>query len=190
MAAVLRQLAARRYSQIDNALSEVRPGIFVGSIGAVQNIQGRERAGITHVLSLLSRDSADNLGFLGATEVPSHHLLLSIDDKPGTDLVALLPEALDFVLRGQAVGGVLVHCFQGKSRSVAVVMAYLMITEGIDHLEALEQIRLVRPVAAPNLGFILQLRRWGRRGKEELTLARASPSLSGGGGGGGGERRK
>jgi hypothetical protein len=44
-------------------------------------------------------------------------------------------------------GGVLVHCMQGKSRSVTVVAAFLMAEYGIGMIEALERIRLVRPGA-------------------------------------------
>jgi len=54
---------------------------------------------------------------------------------------------------------VLVHCFQGKSRSVTVVAGYLMMHHGYSFEDALDTIRKVRPCAQPNLGFAMQLRK-------------------------------
>lgn len=51
-------------------------------------------------------------------------------------------------------GVVLVHCYQGVSRSVSVVIAYLMLCNDITFGEAYAQVRAKRAVAAPNNGFI------------------------------------
>ena len=57
----------------------------------------------------------------------------------------------------------LVHCAKGASRSVSVVMAYLM-SRHSDRFksfdEALSHIRTVRPQASPNIGFALELRKF------------------------------
>lgn len=57
----------------------------------------------------------------------------------------------------------LVHCARGASRSVAVVIAYLLSRhrsrfKSFD--EALQHVRRVRPVASPNVGFSLALKRF------------------------------
>ena len=52
---------------------------------------------------------------------------------------------------------VLVHCASGVSRSVALVMHYLMRTQGSSCKEALLHIRAVHPAAQPNPGFLSQL---------------------------------
>ena len=56
-------------------------------------------------------------------------------------------------------GKVLVHCYQGKSRSSAVCCAYLMVRYGLSLDAALEKVCEVRPIAAPNSGFMSALRK-------------------------------
>lgn len=53
-------------------------------------------------------------------------------------------------------GTVLVHCQAGCSRSVALVVAYVMATRGIGRDAALELIRARRSQAEPNEGFMEQ----------------------------------
>jgi hypothetical protein len=60
---------------------------------------------------------------------------------------------------------VLVHCASGVSRSVALVIHYLMRKQGSSCHEALLHIRAVHPAAQPNQGFLSQLEAL------ELTLA-------------------
>jgi protein-tyrosine phosphatase len=60
---------------------------------------------------------------------------------------------------------VLVHCASGVSRSVALVIHYLMHKQGSSCNEALLHIRAVHPAAQPNQGFLSQLEAL------ELTLA-------------------
>lgn len=54
-------------------------------------------------------------------------------------------------------GTILVHCHAGISRSVAIVMAYLMHIRKIDVQNALDLIRSRRSIADPNPGFLYQL---------------------------------
>ncbi|GAX74335.1 hypothetical protein CEUSTIGMA_g1784.t1 [Chlamydomonas eustigma] len=54
-------------------------------------------------------------------------------------------------------GGVLVHCSEGKSRSVTLVLAYLILTQRWTLKQALNHVRACRPVACPNAGFMSRL---------------------------------
>jgi len=65
----------------------------------------------------------------------------------------------------------LIHCARGASRSVSIVIAYLLsrhksIFKSFD--EALQQVRKVRPVAMPNIGFSLALKRFEKTSREEI----------------------
>lgn len=50
-----------------------------------------------------------------------------------------------------------VHCHEGRSRSVTLVLAYLMATERLPLREALSLVTAAKPDAAPNAGFMAQL---------------------------------
>lgn len=54
-------------------------------------------------------------------------------------------------------GRVLVHCLMGVSRSATLVLAFLMITEGLTLQEAVAAVRPHRDIC-PNPGFLQQLR--------------------------------
>ncbi|EAN81821.1 putative dual specificity protein phosphatase [Trypanosoma cruzi] len=59
---------------------------------------------------------------------------------------------------------VVVHCLVGVSRSVSVVMAYIMKRTGCSKDEALLLVKNARPVANPNPGFHSQLLYWEEGG--------------------------
>lgn len=156
----------------------MQPGLFIGSIGAARNPEALRRAGITHVLSLLGHDSMHWVTWGGekGRHMHSHeHLCMDINDDKSADVLAVLPRCVTFIQEGlQAGRGVLVHCFQGKSRSAAVIMGFLMHSEGLSFEGALARIRAARPRAQPNLSFCLQLRRWERRREEGKTKPAAA----------------
>lgn len=59
----------------------------------------------------------------------------------------------------------LVHCAKGSSRSVAIIIAYLLSRHPHQFKtfdEALTHVRTVRPQATPNIGFALALRKFER----------------------------
>ena len=58
----------------------------------------------------------------------------------------------------------------GVSRSVTLVVAYLMTVTGLGWVDCLAAVRAVRPCARPNLGFLRQLEEY-----ENLDLAQVSP---------------
>ncbi|XP_042573627.1 dual specificity protein phosphatase 22-B-like isoform X2 [Cyprinus carpio] len=53
--------------------------------------------------------------------------------------------------------GCLVHCLAGVSRSVTLVVAYLMTVTTLGWQEALAAVKVARPCASPNVGFQKQL---------------------------------
>jgi hypothetical protein len=53
---------------------------------------------------------------------------------------------------------VLIHCFAGKSRATSFLLAYLIKEKGINLKDGLERVWKVRPIAAPNPGFMIQLK--------------------------------
>merc|ERR1712194_946622 len=88
-------------------------------------------------------------------------------------------EFIDEVLRPTPEGLVaeracLVCCLQGKSRSVSIVLGYLLIARQMPLMEGLKLIREKRPQAAPNLGFIAGLKRLEKELNSEAEVSLAA----------------
>ena len=83
---------------------------------------------------------------------------LVIDDYPDEDISQFFHPIAEVIREGLIAGkNILVHCAAGVSRSVSLVAAYLIIALKISASDALKMIRLRRPQAGPNDGFIRQL---------------------------------
>ena len=140
----------------DNVPQMVVPQVYIGSIHSSFNQEALTSSGITHIL---------NASRLPAT-FPKHFTYLSIDlrDKEDANILACIPASNIFVEAGITAGGVLIHCFGGRSRSAAFVAAFLMSSRGLDFDRAMAVITAVRPVASVNKGFERQLRAYGQVG--------------------------
>ena len=139
--------------------------LFVGSVGCVLNAASLRDAGITHTLCVgagVSPPPESTVVELGLT-----HGHFGVTDTPDSDICSIFEPCFEFIEECKRVSGrVLVYCFQGKSRSVTVAMAYLMKYHNLSCVSALAAIRQTRPIAKPNLGFIVALRKYER----ELAL--------------------
>jgi len=83
---------------------------------------------------------------------------LALADVEEQDLSKALDEGLKLVDEAKARGGrVLVHCHEGKSRSVSFCLAYFMTREKRPLAEGLAFVKTKRPQARPNAGFMNQL---------------------------------
>ena len=70
-----------------------------------------------------------------------------------------ISSALDENVEGEPLKKkVLVHCFAGKSRATSFTLGYMIKIKKIPLKEGLEMIWKVRPIAAPNPGFMIQLK--------------------------------
>jgi len=86
--------------------------------------------------------------------------VIRLDDEADADLLAVLPRALRFLWRHirKRSGAVVVHCFAGESRSVAVCVALrLALRVSATPAAALHDIHKVWARARPNEGFMRQL---------------------------------
>ncbi|XP_057872659.1 dual specificity protein phosphatase 1 isoform X1 [Cryptomeria japonica] len=151
MAKFIRALYLAKYVKNDNIPCEIEPGLFLGSIGAAQNKSVLKSLNVTHVLLVAN---ALEPAYPNDFKYKKVEVLDSVD----TDLEQHFEECFTFIDEAkQEEGGVLVHCFAGRSRSVTIIVAYLMRTHRMSLCEALELVKSKRPQAAPNQGFLLQL---------------------------------
>ena len=155
--AVSRALIIYRLTQADGecATIEAMPRLSIGSAGAAYNEAGLHAKGITHILCLCS---TLRLNYL--EKFIYRRVSLEDNGNDPSQLARLLPtchEFIDEALSSSSSAIVLVHCFQGKSRSAAVCISYLMSKLGMSYALALQCLRKTRPIAEPNTYFAAQL---------------------------------
>uniref|UniRef100_A0ACD5VF63 Uncharacterized protein n=1 Tax=Avena sativa TaxID=4498 RepID=A0ACD5VF63_AVESA len=145
-----------RISLISDAASTERPSqitdcMYIGGALAARSTYTLQHLGITHVLCLCANE-------IGQSESQKPCLFdyrnFSINDDENADISDVFQDASDFIdfvehLRGK----VLVHCFEGKSRSATVVLAYLMLRKNCTLAEAWNMLKKVHRRAHPNDGF-------------------------------------
>ena len=140
--------------------------LFVGSVGCAYNRTKLDENGITHILCVASSVKSKY------PETYCYHRI-DLEDDPSENIDRHFQECFDFINTARDIGGkVLVHCYQGKSRSVALICAYLMREYRLRFQEALSLVRQVRPIAQPNIGFMAALQRceseWNPRVAHDL----------------------
>jgi len=86
------------------------------------------------------------------------YLHISVHDLCTEDLFAHFETVFHFIEKGKELGGVLVHCFHGVSRSAALIISYLIKKYNISAEIALVKVKQIRPSVQPNDGFMSQLR--------------------------------
>ncbi|XP_010486100.1 PREDICTED: dual specificity protein phosphatase 1B isoform X2 [Camelina sativa] len=137
-----------------NDLSEIQQGLFIGSVAEATNSDLLKSSNVTHVLTV------------AVALVPPYpndfvYKVIEVVDREETDLTVYFDECFSFIDQAiQSGGGVLVHCFMGMSRSVTIVVAYLMKKYGMSFSKAMELVKSRRPQALPNSGFISQLQKF------------------------------
>jgi predicted protein tyrosine phosphatase len=113
------------------------------------------RHNFTHILSIGCPPLNKN------TPVSRHEFPLSDSvDASITDVVERVVAVINEAKKRKGGAKILVHCHSGKSRSAAVVAAYLMREESVGLDEALAMLKLARPLIQPNEGFMRQLEDW------------------------------
>lgn len=141
----------------DNIPASIVPGIWLGSIHSGFHLEGLTERRITHII---------NLSGLPATFPKTFsYLSIEIPDKPTSDILSVIPATNIFIEAALESGGeVLVHCMGGRSRSPAIIIAFMMSTMGMTYDRCVGRVRAARNVVALNQGFEIQLRAYATVG--------------------------
>ena len=87
-----------------------------------------------------------------------NYLTLNLKDNTNENIECIFYLCYDFIHKCKMENKkILIHCYQGISRSVSIVISYLMINNRINCDEAFNFVKKKRLIANPNLGFLLQL---------------------------------
>ncbi|XP_031277233.1 dual specificity protein phosphatase PHS1 isoform X1 [Pistacia vera] len=131
--------------------SSVTGRLFIGGALAARSVYTLKHLGITHILCLCSNEIGQS-----DSQYPDlfEYKNFSISDHEDTNITSIFEEASDFIDHVEQIGGrVLVHCFEGRSRSATLVMAYLMLRKNFTLLEAWNNLKRAHRRAQPNDGF-------------------------------------
>jgi protein-tyrosine phosphatase len=96
---------------------------------------------------------------------PNDFVYLSIEDVADNSLNSIsryfgpTSDFIDKAARNKN-GKILVHCWQGQSRSVSIIVAHLMKADHIRYEEAIALVRKTREQASPNLRFVQELKQY------------------------------
>lgn len=126
--------------------------IHIGSETTACNTDLLLANNVTHVLNVSSRPTIhENLQRFTCLDI-------LMKDSHNQNLLENLPNALRFIEDVRLMNGkIFVHCQAGMSRSVSVVMAYMIWTQHMTSIDAFEMILNYRSCAGPNLNFMGQL---------------------------------
>ena len=131
--------------------SQIAPLLFLGERACAEDAAALALLRVDDVVSVTSRRPS----------LPhvANHTFLEADDDDAVSLAHVFGDGVRAVADAQGRGRrVLVHCERGASRSCSLVLAVLMTQQRIGLDAALGHVRRCRPEAAPNPGFLLQLR--------------------------------
>lgn len=147
---------------------EVYPGIYIGDLLSSMARDEMKEKNIHNILSVLNGSQVNY-----PTDFNYERIHLNDDSwvkisQHFDNGVKFIEDSLD---RGE---GVLVHCRMGASRSVAVVIAYLIKKTGKTPQEILDEIQKKRLVADPNPGFMNELDAYYFRQKMSKSCAEIS----------------
>lgn len=129
----------------------VRDRLFLGSQDVAADWSLLKNHGITHVLNV-----ASGIPCFFPTEF--EYKMLEILDLPEFRLESVFDACFQFIDAAiRHDGKVLIHCNAGISRSVAIIIAFLMRSEGMTYVEAFQMVKCKRSAIRPNPGFVQQL---------------------------------
>lgn len=154
-------------------LSEIIPNfLYLSSYNAAKNKALLENNKITHIINCAA-DYCENL-----YEKDYKYLAFYLKDHAIENIECIFYECINYIEKAlESKGRVLVHCIQGISRSVSVVIAYLIYKNKCPYNVAFSQVQSKRTIASPNLGFAIQLQNFSLRILEPPEKYRFVPKI-------------
>ena len=167
LALLTKRLAAKQQDRATNHLGKpiavtstsVSGTLYVGSFEAASNSEFFDEAKIGAVVNCTK-----NLANVFEEGGSVAYRRVAVEDAHDEQLVDHVVDVSDWIGDHLVAGrNVLVHCLQGKSRSVTVCAAYLMLRDGCRLRAAYDRLVATRPSLSVNDGFASQLESLDRR---------------------------
>lgn len=134
--------------------SEILPGILLGNVSASRNRELLLAHSVRAVVRAVDSSVQDKNPFDG----DFRYLWIDCLDTDEQNMTQFFEASNKFISEALDLGEtVFVHCRQGKSRSVTLVMAFLIGCRGMTVAQALQTCQSGRVIANPNPSFMRQL---------------------------------
>ena len=132
--------------------------LYISGYKTASTASDLENLKITNIINC-SGDLCENLSFSGI-----NYLTLNIRDNVSENIECLFFKCIDYINEAKEKNGrVLIHCYKGVSRSVSVLISYLIYLNKWTYDEAFDFVQSKRSIANPNIGFYLQLKLFHKR---------------------------
>ncbi|XP_022077719.1 dual specificity protein phosphatase 14 isoform X2 [Acanthochromis polyacanthus] len=154
-------------------VSQVSPGLFLSDLDSALSLGVLTSRNVSLVVNAsgLEEVSYPDLEGLQVLHVP-------VQDQPHAPLSRYFDPVAERIHQNRS-GSTLVHCTAGRSRSPALILAYLMRFEGLNLRQAHELVLEQRPFIRPNTGFWRQLMDYERSlfGCSSVRMSRTSAGV-------------
>ena len=132
---------------------KIGPNLYLGNYIFASDASLLTTLGVTHILNA-AREVPNYFNY----DSPFQYLQLNMIDNPKEDATRFFAVSKEFIDNAIEDNGiVLIHCKAGISRSVTILISYLMSKFNITAKDALKIVRENRPQVNPNYGFMKQL---------------------------------
>ena len=136
----------------------IKDFLYISGYKTASTLIDLQNLKITNIINC-SGDLCENLSFSGI-----NYLTLNIRDNVSENIECLFFKCINYINEAKEKNGrVLIHCYKGVSRSVSVIISYLIYLYNWTYDEAFDFVQLKRPIANPNIGFYLQLKTFHKR---------------------------
>lgn len=153
---------------VNNTFSanQIVPRIYVGDLASASNKTALQEQGITHIVSIYN-------GCYELYPDDFKYKLIHINDDVWINIGDYFDESNKFIESALSADNtkVMIHCQRGVSRSVTLLIAYLLWKKNKEHYipvnsidltisNIIKEIKVHRPIAEPNVGFIFCLKKY------------------------------
>ncbi len=150
----------------DTKFFYIAPRIYIGTYHASRDKTLLFKHEIGLVINVIGDTGKDSQTLKLYDELKIEEFKLNIDDDGESDIIKLSKQCYEKITNyinktqfdHQDPPNILIHCFMAVSRSVAVLLYYLVNSKQVDSIdEALLLVKKSKKDARPNNGFMIQL---------------------------------
>ena len=143
---------------LSSHITQIIDHIYIGSYLNAKDKEELENNNIKYILNCASE--CNNI-----FEDKIKYLKLELKDQNDFPIQDCFEKGANFINEclNNNDGNILIHCMRGKSRSAAILMAYLIKYKKEDTNSAYKIIKAKRKLIMPNLGFMSKLREYEKK---------------------------